>query len=774
MANILKIFLTCILAALIYSGSEAQVKSVYENMSLNEILDVDVVVTASKKPEDLFEAPLSTTIIKKEDIANSGVTSIPEALRLAPGLIVREITPGNFDVEIRGFGDITKNAYVPLPFNTTTLVMIDNRIVYSYFSGGTFWETFPIDLNDIERIEVVRGPASALYGPNAVSGVINIITSQASKKGLNAFVDGSVGNNRASKASTNIGYNWNDKTKLSVSGNFTEFHRFDTDYFNYETKEYTSIGNQDLLIRAEKDVNTHETWTYKEFQEQLGSYYDEDVSLRKMGGNVFLSHSFTERTFLDVSLGGQKSQSQKTGFYNYVTPLSQINSKSFYLNSRIKINDFSSQINVTSGQDLSNYKFNSYKFTNVDASLEYYKQFNKISFRPGISFKHSEYNSAITYDEPFSLTTLNYQYKDQPRTIASVAASLLTEWTPISKLRIIGAGRLDKFDINKNISVNYELASTYRINKNNLIRFVYSKATRSPFIFDTYLNANFKLNLEYQSEYNTLPVIVPINLNIRANKNLKYPEIRSHELGWRTKLQSNLSLDLELFYSHAQNFVVSDAYRTVMVKEHFNNLNEIDSVFSVSTTTNLIYENFDVEAQQYGSSISIVYNPNEKLNAKIFGTYQFTKMKGKTDIDYEITSLQVGELNEENVRSVEIHSFTNPTQWSDKLTPSFYGGFYLNYKPGANWNLATDAYVYTQQCFVNYDFNNIMSDYTGIYNNYDMDIQANMVLNAKVSYRLYKNVILYGTIKNILGTHREYGYADNIGTLYLIGLKWEL
>jgi len=200
----------------------AQQNEVYNKMTLEELLNIDVVVTASKRPEDLFEAPLSVSIIKKEEIENSGVTSIPEALRLGQGVIVREITPGNYDVHIRGLDDITKNAFISLPYNTTTLVMIDNRIVYSYFTGGTFWEAFPIDINDVERIEIVRCPASALYGPNAVTGVINIITSHALNKGLSIAAMGLTGTNQSKNVNTNIGFNWDNKTRLSFSGNFTE------------------------------------------------------------------------------------------------------------------------------------------------------------------------------------------------------------------------------------------------------------------------------------------------------------------------------------------------------------------------------------------------------------------------------------------------------------------------------------------------------------------------------------------------------------------------
>ena len=176
MTNIFRKIAYILFAGIIYcSISYSQDDDVYKDMSLDELLNIDVVVTASKKPEDLFEAPLSVTIIKKDQILKAGCRSIVEALRLSPGMIVRETTPGNFDVQIRGFDDVTKNLYIPLPLNTNILVMIDNRIVYSYYSGGTMWETLPIDISDVERIEIVRGPASALYGPNAVNGVINII-----------------------------------------------------------------------------------------------------------------------------------------------------------------------------------------------------------------------------------------------------------------------------------------------------------------------------------------------------------------------------------------------------------------------------------------------------------------------------------------------------------------------------------------------------------------------------------------------------------------------
>lgn len=774
MQNLNKILLCSAFFVLIYSGSEAQVKSVYEDMSLDEILNVDVVVTASKKPEDLFDAPLSVTIIKKEEINQSGATSIPEALRLSPGLIVREITPGNYDVQIRGFDDITKNVYVTLPYNTTTLVMIDNRIVYSYYSGGTFWETFPIDINDVERIEVVRGPASALYGPNAVTGVINIITSHANKNGMNAFANGTAGTNQAKNVNTNIGYNWNNKTKLSFSGNFTERHRFDNSYYDYTKKDYTPIDDLTMYISPIKDQSTNELWKFKDFQEILDAGYDVDISLRKLGGNIFFTHSFSELSNIDVALGGQNSQSQKTGFLNFSTPLSQTESKSYYVNTRVKHHDFNGQVNIYSGQDNNNFKFNSYKFTNVEGTLEYYKQFNEFSISPGISYKYLVYNSPVTYNESFDINTLNYEFKDEPRKASAYSAYVLSEWKPTAKLRFIGAVRIDKFDINPHFFANYEIASTYRINKNNLFRLVYSRANKSPFFFDSYLNSHLVVGLPYETGNQQPKVTIPVNLDIRGQDNLKYPTITSNEFSWRTKMNSKMKLDVELFYSRVKNFVNPNIYRQYEVFQHVNSAGEADSLISIKVDGLALFENYDLTAHQFGVGFTFNYDLNDKLNARIYGTWQKTKLAGRKNIDFNTTSLQIGEITAENTQTIKVSTIMNPTQWSEELTPSFFGGFLLNYKPGKNWNLNTDAYFYSDQQFSSYNYYELTDDASIEKAKVEMNIKSNIILNAKASYRLTKQTTSYITIKNILGNHYEFGFADQIGTLFLIGLQWEL
>lgn len=182
------LLLFSVLAGTAWAQSDSLSTDALMDLSLEELMNVQVV-SASKKSENLFDAPLSASVLTRDEIQKAGVNSIMEALRLMPGLVVRQTTNGNYDIHIRGLDNVPPNTLQVYSANTTTLVMIDNRPVYNYLQGGTFWESLPIDLNDVEKIEVVRGASATLYGPNAVSGVINIITRQTDKKGFSTVAN---------------------------------------------------------------------------------------------------------------------------------------------------------------------------------------------------------------------------------------------------------------------------------------------------------------------------------------------------------------------------------------------------------------------------------------------------------------------------------------------------------------------------------------------------------------------------------------------------------
>src|SRR5262245_32982575 len=137
--------------------------------SLEDLMNIEVT-TVSKKEERLFQTAAAVYVITREDIRRSGLTSIPELLRLAPGLQVLRIDGNKWAISARGFNT---------RFVKGVLVLIDGRSIYSAETSGVYWEAQILPVEEIERIEVIRGPGGTLWGVNAVNGIVNIITRQA-------------------------------------------------------------------------------------------------------------------------------------------------------------------------------------------------------------------------------------------------------------------------------------------------------------------------------------------------------------------------------------------------------------------------------------------------------------------------------------------------------------------------------------------------------------------------------------------------------------------
>jgi iron complex outermembrane receptor protein len=154
--------------------AEAETSDDFTSMSLEDLMSVEVT-TASKRPELVSDSAAAVFVLTREDIARSGAVTLADALRLVPGVNVAKINANSWAVSVRGFNS---------RFANKLLVMIDGRSVFTPLFSGTHWDQQNIVLEDIEKIEVVRGPGGTLWGANAVNGVINIITrSSADTKG---------------------------------------------------------------------------------------------------------------------------------------------------------------------------------------------------------------------------------------------------------------------------------------------------------------------------------------------------------------------------------------------------------------------------------------------------------------------------------------------------------------------------------------------------------------------------------------------------------------
>lgn len=174
--------------------------------SIEELLQVPVTL---QRGTTAFEGlPAAVTALTAEDIRRMGFATIPEALRLVPGMDVARIDGSSWAISSRGFNG---------RFANKLLVLIDGQSVYTPNFSGVFWDTIDLPVDILDRIEVIRGPGGTLFGPNAVNGIINIITKRAGVGG-GVFVDGRVGDRELAKGSFVVDTGLGDGAALRVHG----------------------------------------------------------------------------------------------------------------------------------------------------------------------------------------------------------------------------------------------------------------------------------------------------------------------------------------------------------------------------------------------------------------------------------------------------------------------------------------------------------------------------------------------------------------------------
>ena len=208
-----------ILATTLIAGTASATDDLLE-LSLEDLMEVEVT-SVSKKAEVRRDAAAAITVISSEDLRRSGLTSVPEALRLVPGVQVSRIDASRWAISIRGFQQ---------EFSNKLLVLLDGRSLYTPLFGGVVWNEHNVSIDDIERIEVVRGPGGTLWGANAVNGVINIISKKAADtQGTRAYA---LGGSQEYGGGARYGGRVGDDVhyRFSVRGERTEDFDFDQNY----------------------------------------------------------------------------------------------------------------------------------------------------------------------------------------------------------------------------------------------------------------------------------------------------------------------------------------------------------------------------------------------------------------------------------------------------------------------------------------------------------------------------------------------------------------
>ncbi len=774
---------------------------------LYELLLNKEVTAASKKAESSFEAPLSTTVLSGQQILASGARNIEEALRLVPGMIVREKTTGNFDIHIRGNDNVPPDNLFLYTENSMTLVMIDGRQVYNYANGGTFWETLPVDIIDIDRIEVVRGAASALYGANAASGVINIITRKPenTRLGVNGTVQG--GNLNTLIGNLSIGQKVNDRLHYRVSGNYQQMDRtsdklqalepLDDMFRNSPVPgiydQYADILNPDNIYEV-ADLfslpNPTFPWIdYTDPDDLDGSpkFPNPGMSRDRYGvnGTVFYDHS--DNINARVSLGSQHSEVVTSTYGDQVSPLSTRISRTSYVDFHTQFNDLTMQVNYNTGwQDVmvgdEGFKID---IDVINAQLENDFKFGGLNLRPGVY-----YQGATQNDLPY-LEEVGNGFLNAKRSINAVSGALRADYK-INNLRFIGALRAEKYNVNDQIYLPFQLTASYNLNEKSFFRVNYASANRSPFTVDTH--ADHVWDRSTRS--------FPQRITFVGTQDLDLTSIDVFELGYRVKPAKSVQVDIELFYSIAEDFgylspdsVVGQFSLVDSTLFNFTDptTGDVTQILQpipapgIPSLAQMAYQNIDLESHQMGATANITWVVNENLVLTAYGTYQQTTLKNyypltTNEIIAQMTADAAVRLQTtgdniggfapitffegggyEPYPSILAYSADRPDATVDevdhKATPAFFGGASIDWK-GLQDKLGVfvSTYFFTEQ---------------EMKTQYGSDIiPAKAIVNAKVSYKVFQENAIFLNARNLFNnSSKEFGWLDEVQGTYMAGLQ---
>lgn len=555
------------------------------DLSLEELMSVEVEL-ASKQNESLFDAPLSATVITRQEIENSGITTISELFTLVPGLIVRQQCNGNYDMHIRGLDNIPPGNQISHALNKITLVMIDNRIIYSYMYGGTLWETLPITLEDIERVEIIRGPSAALYGSNAVSGVVNFITQKPDKEGIHAKVAYLAGEtaddfSEFSKQQAYAGINYKTKRfSAQLNANYQFRKRFTTDYYAFPYQAYVPTDSLAPFIM----LSPEETFPHP------------DRACDAYAVNGRFSYNKADDQWTRLSIGKQESFFQRAVVDNRDYSLRSQDYRSTYVDWQSRYQKFDLKTSYRWG----NWTFAgapgmSFDMNILNMALEYdLTPLEDLFLRPGISYQNARYQEKDKDDQ--------MQYI-QDAELSTLALHLRADYTLFEKWRLIAAMRGERYKYPDDWYYSFQLISSYKFNPRKLIRLLWSRSNSGPFVLPTY--ANFSNQVDRGNG-------LIVSTSIYGNKNLKLLTMDLLEFGFRSKFLENFHYDIELFRSKTSNPIYQAP-----------DMNSSEPPAKVVFS----YTNSPVEIIQWGISGSMKLILFRKLTFKPMITFQKTMLE---------------------------------------------------------------------------------------------------------------------------------------------------
>ncbi len=649
--------------------------------SLDELFELIMnknVSSASKEEEQTFTSPLSSTVITRDEMRTYGVSTIEEAFRLIPGMIVSEKTNGVYDVQMRGLSNIPDNNMLLYTENANILVMVDGRITHNYAIGAPFFETLPVSIEDVDRIEVVRGATSALYGPNAVNGVVNIITQKPDA--ANTLVQGNLQvGNRTASADFGLRKSVNHILALGLTGNYQIRYRQnnllpfipqdgyyvlnDANLFAssstltadeyksaIEAGKITDISDgaalsvsqiKNLYTGSQNDDGSYSfLTTISEDADVDGNWREPDVARRNTGVNGYISIIPSENLRFDVQGGYQYAFYASTPVGNEDIALRYRESKTGYANLNAKICGLSFTANYCGGPvdfSVGSHAFGMDKTHNFNVQADYDFQVGPLGIRPGVSYQFIEYKDRepVYYDYgdgngPIEMSGYWGYYSKGMNSakLTDIAPSVRFD-LKTGNFRLVAAIRGDKTSIPDKWNLSWQLAANYLINSNNFIRLVYGRSFRSATLANTSSNFNWSRANGSNPRY----------IQFLGNEDASLMHIDNYEVGYRWKPSSSLLVDAEAFYSRSTDYGELKSYESNVVASGSSLSTILAGVLSgaigmdqisanlansLYTKSYIRYDEMPFVVHQLGVGLNIDWIISPKLIAKVNANIQRT------------------------------------------------------------------------------------------------------------------------------------------------------
>ena len=475
------------------------------SMSLEDLTNTHVT-SVSKKDQKLSRVASAAYVLNREDIRRSGMTNIPDLLRIIPGVDVARVTSNTWAISVRGFND---------RYSTKTLVLIDGRSVYTQEFSGVYWDQQSVPIEDIDRIEVIRGPGGTVWGANAVNGVINIIT-RSSRDTQGGLVSAGTGSQDSAQGLIQYGGKAGSKGTYRVFGKY-----FNTEKSVYADGQPASDGWHGTQggFRSDWDLSSRDTLMV-----------EGDLYSAREGQNItdVLSNDlFQTRTFNDPI---RVDSANLMGKWNHT----------FANDSQTTLQVFQSHVQrFDQGSD---------NYDTTDADLEYrFKLGERHDLVSGVSYRSNRLDYQGIY---------GYRY-DRPRLTSNLFSAFLQDEIKLTNAVALTVG--SKIEHNSFTGVEFEpsMQVIWAPDDRKAVWFSAARAIQQPAWF--YSNS--------QLDAAAFP-LAGGGLGLfqeQGNHQEKAEQLLDYEIGYRAQFHKRLTLDVTGFRSDYRQVVTLETGTPVFV-----------------------------------------------------------------------------------------------------------------------------------------------------------------------------------------------------------------